>query len=52
MLDFVDVGLGCESGYEEESNGVPLYGRHIIELQVTTLEATPCDISPEIMCRK
>jgi hypothetical protein len=29
----VDVGLGCESGYDEVSYGVTLYGRHIIELQ-------------------
>jgi hypothetical protein len=33
MLEFVDVGLGCESGYDEISYGVPLYGRHIVELQ-------------------
>jgi hypothetical protein len=30
MLGFVDVGFGCESGYDEVSYGVPLYGRHII----------------------
>jgi hypothetical protein len=29
MLDFVDVGLGCESGYEEDS----YMGFHFIELQ-------------------
>jgi hypothetical protein len=29
----VDVGLGCESGYDEVSYGLPLYGRHIIELE-------------------
>jgi hypothetical protein len=33
MLEFVDVGLGCKSGYDEVIYGVPLYGRHIIELQ-------------------
>jgi hypothetical protein len=33
MLDFVDVGLEYESGYEDVSYGIPLNGRHIIELQ-------------------
>jgi hypothetical protein len=33
MLEFVDVGLGCESGYGEVSYGVPLYSRLIMELQ-------------------
>jgi hypothetical protein len=33
MLGFVDFGLGCESGYGEVSYGVPLYSRHIMELQ-------------------
>jgi hypothetical protein len=33
MLGFVDVRLGCESGYDEVSYGVLLNGRHIIELQ-------------------
>jgi hypothetical protein len=55
MLDFVDVALGCEFGYDE----VPLQGRHITELQFfgeqLYIEAAQSELSlvyAVIMCRK
>ena len=46
MLESVDVGLGCESGYDEVSYGVPLYGIAILERSVTK------KLHYVILCRK